>query len=95
MLTIISPSLAEGKERKAGGAVVGCSSPGTVPTDAATLWFPSCHFTGVAGEAVPAARAATSLGHGGNGVFEQAGPIPKAAISQGSVPWFSSYGKMR
>lgn len=66
MLAIISPSLAEGKERKAGGAVVGCSSPGTVPTDAATLWFPSCHFTGVAGEAVPAARAATSLGHGGD-----------------------------
>lgn len=60
MITIVSSSFMEGKEQKAGGAVVDCSSPWTVPTDAATALFPSCHFTGVAGEALPAARAAVA-----------------------------------
>lgn len=50
----------EGKEGKAGGAVVDCSSPWTVPRDAVTALFPSCHFTGLAGEALPAAGVATA-----------------------------------
>lgn len=50
----------EGKGGKAGGAVVDCSRSWSAPRDAGTALFPSCRFTGLAGEALPAAGVATA-----------------------------------
>lgn len=91
----------EGKEGKAGGAVVDCSSPWTVPRDAGTALFPSCHFTGLAGEALPAAGVATagcappSRGHCRHWMCP-ASSLVLAQLAVACIPWSATgTGKQR